>query len=122
MLVRRSLVEHSRKHSSQLRFYVHSAQATRVVFRAPVNGVSDLPEPEFPVQVCSVAGGVLLGTLVLLYMIPMIAVGFRGYCPAAVAVILGLVASALLALFTGGYPAVLTGILPTSLVIFVLGG
>lgn len=74
-------------------------------------------------QLCNTVGGILLGTLILLCMIPLVTSGFLGYhTQAFVSIPCGLAAAALLAAFIGGIPAILEGIIAASITVFILGG
>ena len=84
------------------------------------------PPPMLPVkqtQLCNTVAGILLGTLILLCMIPLVTSGFLGYhTQAFISIPCGLAASALLAAFIGGIPAIVEGIIAASITVFILGG
>lgn len=74
-------------------------------------------------KLCNTVGGILLGTLILLCMMPLVAGGFLGYyTQASISIPCGLAAAALLAAFIGGIPAILEGIIAAAIIVFILGG
>lgn len=69
-----------------------------------------------------VVGGVLLGGMVTLCMTPLVAFAFKGHLHSLIPIPFGVAAASLLASYMGGVDAILNGVLPTLVVVAILGG